>query len=226
MTEYRIISIGALAANPLWDEKSPVRTGHATTTLLASGQARVLVDPSLPPQALLARLGERTKLKPAEVTHVFLTSFDPDRRRALGAFEHAAWLMHEAERDAAGASLRAMLAEAVESGDRDLIALHERALAQLGRFQAAPDTIAPHVDLFPLPGVTPGLCGLLLAQPASTVLICGDAVATQDHLSQGKVLPHCADLAQAQESFREAIEIADVVVPGRDNVAANPMRRM
>ena len=37
--EYRIISIGTLAANPLWDEKVPVRTGHATTTLIASAGA-------------------------------------------------------------------------------------------------------------------------------------------------------------------------------------------
>ena len=53
-----------------------------------------------------------------------------------------------------------------------------------------------------------------------------DAVATLEHLQQGKVLPHCANLEQAQESFREAIEIADVLIPGRDNIVLNPMRQL
>ena len=32
-------------------------------------------------------------------------------------------------------------------------------------------------------------------------------------------------LEQAQESFKEVIEIADLIVCGRDNVVQNPMRR-
>ena len=62
--------------------------------------------------------------------------------------------------------------------------------------------------------------------PTRTVLIAGDAVATIEHLEQGKVLPHCVNLAQAQESFKEAIEIADVIIPGRDNIVLNPLRRI
>jgi hypothetical protein len=30
---------------------------------------------------------------------------------------------------------------------------------------------------------------------------------------------------QAQESFAEAIQIADILIPGRDNVTVNPIRR-
>ena len=88
------------------------------------------------------------------------------------------------------------------------------------------DSIAPRVDLFPLPGVTAGTCGLLLAFPGSTVLICGDAIPTIEHLTQGKVLPTAASIAQAQESFKEAVEIADVLILGRDNLALNPLRRL
>jgi hypothetical protein len=34
--DYRVISIGTLAANELWNETGPVRTGHATSTNLAA----------------------------------------------------------------------------------------------------------------------------------------------------------------------------------------------
>ena len=33
-SSHRIISIGTLAAHPLWEERNDVRTGHATTTLI------------------------------------------------------------------------------------------------------------------------------------------------------------------------------------------------
>jgi glyoxylase-like metal-dependent hydrolase (beta-lactamase superfamily II) len=224
--EYRIISIGTLAANPLWDEKLPMRTGHATTTLIASGDARILVDPSLPAPALFARMSERTRVRPDEVTHVFLTSLEPERRRALRDLPDARWLAHEAEREAALAEARSALAEAREADDEELQTLAQNELDVLQRIEVAPDSIAPKVDLFPLPGVTPGLCGLLIALPRETVLICGDAIPTFDHLAQGKVLPTALSIEQAQESFREAVEIADVFVLGRDNIAANPLRRM
>ena len=68
--QYRIISIGTLASNPIWNEKGQVRTGHATTTLVRSGAANILVDPSLPPQILLARLSERTDLDPKAITQI------------------------------------------------------------------------------------------------------------------------------------------------------------
>ena len=80
--------------------------------------------------------------------------------------------------------------------------------------------------VFPLYGVTPGLCGLLLPTPRATVLVCGDSVATLEHLQEGKVLPHLHDLEAAHESFKEAIEIADVLIPGRDNIVPNPLRPM
>jgi glyoxylase-like metal-dependent hydrolase (beta-lactamase superfamily II) len=223
---YRIISIGTLAAHPLWDERADVRTGHTTTTLIVSGGARILVDPGLPPQAILARLGERSNVKPGEITHVFLTSFQPDHRRGLPAFPEADWLLHEPERTAADAAIRANLDEAESGGDAELAHAYRHELDLLQRTAAAPDSIARGVDLFPLPGVTPGTCGLLLSLPASTVLVCGDAIATSEHLEQARVLPACADIEQAQESLREAVQIADIIIPGRDNILFNPLRRV
>lgn len=224
--DIRVISIGALSAHPLWDERAPVRTGHATTTLVRVGDVAVLVDPGLPARALVARLHERAGIGPESVTHVFLTSFQPDTTRGLGAFEHAPWLVSEAEREGVGVPIAAQLQRfAAEGGDEEVVELLRREVALLKRCKAAPDSLAPGVDLFPVHGATPGTTGLLVSEPSRTTLIAGDAVATVEHLAAGKVLPTCVDVDGAKESFQEAVEIADWFVPGRDNVVANPLRR-
>ena len=225
MATYRVISIGTLAHHPLWGERGDVRPGHATTTLIEAGDARILVDPSLPDQILVPRLLERSGLKPDAITHVFMTNFHPLRRRGLSAFEDAQWLVGELEREAIGAQLVGKFQEAQEAGDGDLAASLRAEVALLQRCRPAPDRLAEGVDLFPLYGVTPGSCGLLLPQPAATVLVAGDAVATSEHLESGKVISPVFNLEQAQESFKEAIEIADLLVCGRDNLVPNPMRR-
>jgi glyoxylase-like metal-dependent hydrolase (beta-lactamase superfamily II) len=222
--ELRIISIGTLSAHPLWDEGADVRTGHTTTTLIKVGDARIIVDPGLPAQAVAARLAERCPVRPEQITHVFLTSFVVDHYRGLPAFEGATWLVHEPEIEAARTALEEQVHRAHDIGDPDLVAAARQHVALLDRCRPAEDSIAPGVDLFPLPGVTPGTCGLLLPLPRTTVLACGDAVATSEHVEQGKVLPTCMDIEQARESFREALEIADVFIPGRDNIIVNPLR--
>ncbi len=236
--DIRVISIGALGANHLWNEREPKRTGHATTTLVRSGRAVILVDPGLPAPALKARLGERANLDPKDVTHVFLTSFAPECRRAIELFDRAEWLLSEAERETVGVPLaqslhrlaqtREDLEAAGEAFDEDQAAMLEilrRDVAVLSRCRPAPDSLAAGVDLFPLPGVTAGMCGLLLGEASRTTLVCGDAIPTQDHLEQGKVLATCWDRAKAQESFSEAVEIADLLVLGRDNAVMNMTRR-
>jgi len=223
--EARVISIGALPNHPLWNERAPVRTGHATTTLIRAAGRVVLVDPGLPPRALVARLGERAAITPDEITHVFLTSFHPDATRGLLAFDHAEWFVAEAEREGVGVPLAAQLRRIAEEGDAETAELVRREVALLKRCRPAPDSLAPGVDLFPMPGVTPGLTGLLLSLPSHTLLIAGDAIPTVEHLEQGKVLQRASDLEQAKESFQEAVEIADWIIPGRDNLAMNPLRR-
>lgn len=223
--EYRVISIGALAAHPLWNEKGQVRSGHATTTLVESDAVKIIVDPSLPGEILSHRLRERRGIGEDEITHVFLTSFRPDVRRGLALFENAAWWIAERERETIGQSLIERYKQAEDEGEEELCEAVKTEIALLKRCEACPDHLAPHVDLFPLYGRTPGSSGLLLSESQRTVLVCGDAVPTIEHLERGQVLPDCADLALAQESFREAVEIADVLVLGRDNVVINPTRR-
>lgn len=220
--EFRIISIGALSVHELWERQGPARTPHATTTLIEAGGRRIVVDPGLPPQVVAARLSERAGLAPEDVSDVFLTTFRPAHRAGLAAFAQARWLIGEAEREAVGVSLvRAFEAEEDEERRETL----RGEIALLKNFQAAADRIAEGVDLFPLPGFSVGTCGLLLLESTRTTLIAGDAVATNEHLEQGRVLRGAADVEQAKESLSEAIEIADAIVPGHDNVVLNPTRR-
>lgn len=222
--QHRIISIGTLDKNPFWPREDQPRTGHSTTTLIRSGDASVLVDPGLPGVALAARLKERSGLDPADITHVFLTSFHPDTRRALELFDGAKWLISEAERESVGIPLARQLAAAADEGETDLASMLSREVALLQRFSAAPDRLAAGVDLFPLPGVTPGTTGLLIGHKRYTLLITGDAIATSEHLEHGQVLKRAVDVNTAKESMQEAIEIADLFIPGRDGMLVNPMR--
>ena len=225
--DVRIVSLGALSSHPLRGEAGERRPGHATTSLLILGEQRILVDPSLPPDHLRQRLDERMGLEPSAITDVFLTDLRPERRRGLSLFTDARWHVGEAERDAYREVIQTRRRELDDEDELDpeserLLEIESQVVARCG---AAPDRLADGVDLFPLPGVTPGLCGLLLPMPRTTILICGDAIPTIEHLEQGVVLPHVADLEQAQESFKEAVEIADQLVLGRDNLVFNPTRR-
>ena len=214
-----IISIGTLGRNLLWNEGTAVRTPHATCSLLRAGKRNVLVDPGLPGAALAARLFERTGLRPAAIDTIFLTNARPAHRGGLAAFPQAKVLMHERERDATAAQLRDYR-DATD--DRELRAAVAVELAIIEATAAAPDTLLPQVDLFPLFGYTLGTCGLIVAAPASTTLIAGDAVASLDHFLAGQVLPDSADLAAAKESLAEVYEIADLIIPGHDNGFVNP----
>lgn len=216
-----IISIGTLSRNRLWNETQALRSAHATTTLIRARKDKlILVDPALPPPALVARLNERAGLHPAPITAVFLTNFRAAHRGGLSAFPGATIYMHELEIEAARRQIQNMLDQAP---DEDLDRAYYQAEADLlDSIQAAPDKLAESVDLFPLFGYTPGTCGLLIASPTVTTLVAGDGVPTLDHFLAGQVLPDSADIQAAQESLAEAYEIADLIVPGHDNLFLNP----
>ncbi len=226
MIDLRLVSLGALAANPIWDEKTPVRTGHATTSLLRTPDRTLLIDPGLPAQALVPRLRERANLAPSDVSHVFLTSFSIDTFRGIEAFTGATWWISDAEREAVGVPLALRVRDGAPAQEQEFL---EHALAVLHRCKPAPDTLlsskGERADLFPLHGVTPGLCGVLLAGQRHTTLVCGDAIPTLDHLERGLILPDVHDLGAAKASFAEAVEIADFLVLGRDALVPNLTRR-
>lgn len=215
-----IISIGTLSRNRIWNETDPVRTAHSTTSLIRAGKKTILVDPGLPPPALAARLNERTGMKPDQIDLVFLTNFRPGHRAGLSLFPNATVLIHENERDFARADLENLIEQAPR--DDDDRKHFQRELELLERLTIADDKIAPGVDLFPLFGYTPGTSGLLVAAPTTTLLIAGDAVPTLDHFLAGQVLPDSKDIKAAQEAMAEVYEIADLIIPGHDNLFVNP----
>lgn len=215
-----IISIGTLSRNRLWKETASLRTPHATTSLIRTGKRNILVDPGLPPVAMAARLSERTGLRPDQIDTVFLTNFRAAHRGGLSLFRNATRLIHENEQTWTRRVFEQILEQAPQEDiDREQF---EADLEILDNCKTADDKIAPGVDLFPLFGYTPGTCGLLVTAPTTTLLIAGDAVPTLDHFLAAQVLPDSQDIPAAQESMREVYEIADLIVPGHDNLFLNP----
>src|SRR5450432_107396 len=193
-----IISIGTLSRNRLWNETQPLRTPHATTSLIRAGKQHILVDPGLPAVILGARLNERAGISPNQIDTVFLTNSRPAHRGALSLFTNAKILIHELEQDFIRQDLERLIEQAPEE---DIDHEHfEAELKLIETFQPAPDKLASGVDLFPLFGYTPGTCGLLVSSATTTLLIAGDAVPTLDHFLVGQVLPDSRDIKAAQES--------------------------
>src|SRR5690606_387870 len=124
-------------------------TGHATTTLIRAGDRNILIDPGLPDRAIVARLEERTGLTPAEITHIFLTSFKTDTCRGIRAFDHATWWISEAERETVGAQAATLLKAGAEQADPEVLRDLRAQVAILQRCRPAPDRLADGADLFP-----------------------------------------------------------------------------
>lgn len=221
--EYTVISIGTLSHNRLWGEAGAVRTAHATTTLVQAGKKFILVDPSLPAPALEARFFERTGKRLADVTDVFCTTLRPVHRRSIEALAHANWFASELEIE----NYRQTLQEMIESAERFDAEDLQRAQSELKlvqRFKAAPDELAPQVGLYPLSGPSAGSAGLLLTPPTATIVIAGDAAITAEHVQRGQVWEGCHDREQALQSLSDLMELADVIIPGHDNIMFSPQR--
>ncbi len=221
MVEYCIISIGTLSRNRLWGESAAIRTAHATTTLVRSGKRMILVDPSLPTDALGARFNERTGRTLADVTDVFCTTLRPVHRRSIEAMPAARWWAGAQELETYRNHLEGISDSAERLSGEDAESVKDD-LKLLERIQPAPDKFSEQISLYPLPGASPGSAGLLLSPPATTIVIAGDAAATCEHVQRGQVWDHCADIETAMESLREIIEIADIIVPGHDNLMIAP----
>lgn len=225
---YTIVSIGALSRNRFWNETDAKRPAHATTTLVRDGSTTILVDPGLPEQVLLQRLEERTGLAPDQIDMVFLTNFRPVHRRALGVFSKASWVMHEPEiaavrehLDQLSASVRQDRGRGGAAGRREeqevaRMVAEERTL--LDRIAPAEEKLTRRVHLFPSVGATPGSAGLLITETSRTIAIVGDAVISRDYFEAGRVYEQVYDLEAAQVAFRDTVEVADIVIPGHDNV--------
>lgn len=221
---FCVVSIGALSHNRLWSEAVPLRTAHATTTYIVDGERRILTDPSLPATALAARFNERTGKTLADVTDVFCTTLRPVHRRSLEALPDAAWWVNELELQTYSEHLEKLLASAERLSDQDAHAIRAD-MKLLAKFSPAPDAFTPQISLFPTPGPSPGAAGLLLTPTDMTIAVAGDAALTGEHVERGQVWQGCADTEAAMESLGELVEIADMIIPGHDNLIVTPRGR-
>jgi hypothetical protein len=133
--------------------------------------------------------------------------------------------MSDAEISAVSAALDRAEEQAAHQENPELETLVKKERAQLEKIKPAPDDLAGEhggIQLYPLPGYTEGQCGLILTEPTRTTIITGDAVPTGAHFSTGQVFPDCWDLEKAKESMHELYEIADLVIPGHDNIFIAP----
>ncbi len=221
--EYCVVSIGALSRHRLWGEAAAVRTSHATTTAIFDGDRVILVDPSLPAQALAPVFNERTGKRLGDVTDVFCTTLRPVHRRSIQAVPDARWWVHAEEL----AWYQHQLEERLDSAGRldpQYAETLEKETELLEAFRPAPEKLSEHVTVYPLRGASPGSAGLLLTPPTVTVVVAGDAAVTGEHVRRGQVWDGCADVEQATASMRDFLELADVIIPGHDNVLLMPGR--
>ena len=159
------------------------------------------------------------------MTDVFCTTLRPVHRRSIEAFSRARWWTSESELETYGRHLEGLL-ETVSRLSTDQAGAVQADMAMLKRFRPAPDKFLRQVQLYPLPGASPGSAGLLLTPPTTTIVIAGDAAVTADHVRAGQIWHGCGDHQTAMESLRDVLEIADVIVPGHDNVMFTPGRWM
>jgi len=221
--EYSIISIGALSKNRLWGESASLRTSHATTTAVFDKDKIILVDPSLPSQALGPVFNERTGKQLGDVTDVFCTTLRPVHRRSITALPEANWWASQDEIESYRTKLEALLDSAGRLDPHNTADI-EADMKLLENFRPAPEGFTRQVTVYPMVGATGGSAGLLLTPPTMSIVIAGDAVLTAEHVARGQVWQGCDDCEKALESLRDVLELADVIIPGHDNVCISPGR--
>jgi glyoxylase-like metal-dependent hydrolase (beta-lactamase superfamily II) len=215
-----VISIGTLSRNRLWNESQAVRTPHSTTTLIRTGKRHILIDPGLPPAAIGARLFERAGLRPEQIDTVFLTNFRPAHRGGLALFSDAKVFLHSNEIDAVSQHLRGMIEQA--RGEDIDVGLLKNELRLLESIKPAPDKLAEQVDLFPLPGYTPGTAGLLVAAPTYTAMIAGDAVPRWTISWPDRSCPMRTTSKPPAKRCARCTKSPTRSSPGHDNLFMNP----
>ncbi len=213
ITRCDVLVIGHLKWNAYFGEspESPPRgdPSTCTSTMLrgrqADGRAYVLVvDPTLrlSPKDYYFDINRRTGLSPEDVTHCFVTHEHFDHQAGLNYFPGAVWL-------AAEPVARKLLDSPHIDGTRVRVAAGE---------------FLPGVAVLPLPGHTPSLAGVAFEEDGRKCVVAGDGVMTRDHFAF-ETSAFEQDGALAAQTIRELKMIADIIIPGHDNMILNTRRR-
>jgi glyoxylase-like metal-dependent hydrolase (beta-lactamase superfamily II) len=204
---WDVLTIGHLSRNKFWGESDDraYRAPRCTTTLIRAGQRTIIVDPGCPSDEMIAVLDQRAGLTAAAIDTVFLTHFHGDHRVGIGAFPHARWQMAAQEIALWDAEL------AADSPDR----------AVLARIEPATDVLAPGLALLQTSGHTLGHTSLVFSSDGLRVVVAGDAVMTRDFFLACDYYFNTVDATAAVQSLNAIAALAEVVVPGHDNVFLN-----
>lgn len=205
---WDILTIGHLSRNKFWGESDgrAYRPARCTCTLLRTGGRTIIVDPSCPPEEMAAVLDQRTGLKPDAVDTVFLTHFHGDHRYGIEAFPHAEWYMAREEIQDWEGRLPA------GSPDRSTLA----------RVRPVDGERLPGIAIIATPGHTRSHASLLFTSEAMRVVIAADAAMTRDFFLARDYYFNTEDPARAVASIERIGEIADIIVPGHDNLFLKP----
>ena len=173
--------------------------GWSTVALIRTGEENILFDTGAynDRPVLLERL-ERRGLTPDRIDTVVLSHLHFDHVMNVDLFGSARILASDIER------------KGCLSGEPDPAtpAWYLQRLLDCPRVEwvEGRQALGKELTLLPLPGHTPGSCGLLAGQDGRRVLFAGDAVKYRSEFLQ----------AQPGSAVRRLGELADVIVPGHD----------
>jgi len=201
ITHWDIITIGNLSRNRYWgesDEKA-LHSVICTCSVISGKDFQLVIDPSLADEAAMTtELQRRTGLTPDKIDAVFITHQHGDHIAGIKHFPKARWL---AASDVASAlNKSAKFDKQIEPAGNDLFGA---------------------IDVIPTPGHTPDHHSLRFDYRGFSIVIAGDSIATKDFWDERRAYYNVMDEAESRRSMEKIDKIADIIVPGHDNVFFN-----
>jgi len=194
---WDVVTIGNLSRNRYWGESDAkgVRAAICTCALIAGDGFRLLVDPSLADAADMAgELDRRTGLKPRDIDAVFVTHEHGDHFAGLGHFPQAQWLAAPA------------VAEILNKSGK-----------WSRRVEGITDRLFDAMEVIPTPGHTNTHHSLRFDCDGLSIVVAGDAVATQDFFRERRGYFNAVDFELSARMMDKLAATADIIVPGHDN---------
>ena len=202
--KWHIITIGHLTRNIYWgeDNRLVLHPCIATCTVVESEYGNILIDPSLPADALAKELYDQTGIKAEDIAYVYSTHCHLDHWTGTEAFKNAKICMPK--EDLAYLKEDRSLYDGVRGKEID-------------RMIGISDELVPGFRLIPLPGHSLGLHGLLFEGPEGKILATGDACMGYEYFNAKRGYFWSADYKLSCESLEKAAELADIIIPGHGN---------
>jgi glyoxylase-like metal-dependent hydrolase (beta-lactamase superfamily II) len=198
---WDIITIGNLSRNRYWgeSEERPLRNAICTCTVISGDNFHIIVDPSLADEtAMKNELKRRTGLVPDNIDTVFITHQHGDHVAGIRHFQKARWI--------AGSDVAAGLNKSGQFPKQ---------------FELAGSSLYETIDVISTAGHTPDHKSLRFDYMDLSIVIAGDSVATFDFWNDRAMYYNVMDMTESKRSMEKIDSIADIIVPGHDNVFLN-----